>query len=578
MTGSDEAAVAARVAAVEDLLGDPGDPGNPTGAAAVLAADERAEMLAEGERLLHGHGIAAEFVPTALGGRLDRVDALARVLRPVFRRDATLGLGFGATSVLAAANVWFGGRPEQRERTARLLLAGGRVAVAHQGSGRGGDFVRSSLTADRTADGYTLRGVKPVVNNGGRAGLLVLFARTEAETGPHDHCALLLDPARTEPGRYRVLPRRRMTGMRGLEAVGLAFAGQPAPADRLLGAPGTGVGLAQRSFQLTRSLLPSMAIASADTCLRTALSFAVGRSRYGRPLLRTPAARAAMDAAFVDLLIADSLALVATRAAHLLPTQTSVLAAAVRYLLPRLLRESTYDLSVVLGARVFDRSGPYGLFQKNVRDLPVISLGHAGNSACLATLVPQLARLLERPPMSGEPAPAELFRPRGPLPGLDLDRLVPAARHDALAASLAEGTATLRSLAAVPGAPAATASAAALAGTVVRELRELPGRLAGAPDGHPGVFAAADRYVLVLAAAACLGVWQHERTAPDPASPDGFLADPGWLAPALARIVRRLGHPAGELPRACADHVHRELLDRFASLRSFDLYDTPLAG
>lgn len=124
----------------------------------MLAADERAEMLAEGERLLHGHGIAAEFVPTALGGRLDRVDALARVLRPVFRRDATLGLGFGVTSVLAATNVWFGGRPEQRERTARLLLAGGRVAVAHQGSGRGGDFVRSSLTADRTADGYTCAG------------------------------------------------------------------------------------------------------------------------------------------------------------------------------------------------------------------------------------------------------------------------------------------------------------------------------------------------------------------------------------------------------------------------------------
>ena len=107
-------------AELDTLLGDPADLDNPVGHRAVLASDERAEMLAEGERLLDGYCLNAEFVPAEYGGRFTRVDRLAEVLRAVWRRDSCLGLGYGFSSFLAAINIWTAGDERQRRAAARL--------------------------------------------------------------------------------------------------------------------------------------------------------------------------------------------------------------------------------------------------------------------------------------------------------------------------------------------------------------------------------------------------------------------------------------------------------------------------
>jgi hypothetical protein len=88
----------ARVARLEALLGDPTDPGNPLGYGALLEADRAAVPFAEGEAVLDDFGLNAEFVPRELGGRLDGIDTLVRVMRPVFRRDVGLAMGYGMTT------------------------------------------------------------------------------------------------------------------------------------------------------------------------------------------------------------------------------------------------------------------------------------------------------------------------------------------------------------------------------------------------------------------------------------------------------------------------------------------------
>lgn len=79
------------VDALEQRLGDPFDDANPVGFAALLRADERGEMCAAGERALDEHGLNADFVPIALGGRLSRIDDLVAALRAVYRRDPAWG-------------------------------------------------------------------------------------------------------------------------------------------------------------------------------------------------------------------------------------------------------------------------------------------------------------------------------------------------------------------------------------------------------------------------------------------------------------------------------------------------------
>ena len=230
-----------------------------------------------------------------------------------------------------------------------------------------------------------------------------------------------------------------------------------------------------------------------------------------------------------------------------------------------------YDLSIVLGARFYVREGEFGIFQKHVRDLPVLSLGHAGTAACQATIIPQLPRLARRSWFPAEPAPAGLFRARERLPPPSLDGLVLAARTDALSATL---------VAAVDDCPAASTrehAAHGLARAARRgscaDSQESCSCLARGPHRAGAAretFALADRYALLLAAAAVLGVWQQAAATTTPSSPT-----PAWAAAALHRLVRRLGQPPPDLPDGCEDRVHDEVLRRFERAAAATTCTTP---
>ncbi|MFD1658314.1 acyl-CoA dehydrogenase [Streptomyces caeni] len=570
-----EARAAARVAELDRRLGDPTDEGNELSYARLLEADEAGELSEAGERALDELTLGADFVPCAEGGRLERLDTLVRVMRQVFRRDVALGLGYGVTSFMAAVNVWACGDTAQRERLARILTGGGKVSVAYHELAHGNDFVRNEFEArPAQGGGFLLNGAKQVINNAARADAWVLFSRTDPAPGSRSHSVLFVEREGLDADTWQVLPRYDAVGVRGCRLAGLRFDDTPVPASALVGERGKGVETALRAFQVTRAALPGMAVGTADTALRTVVRFALGRRLYRKTVMEIPHARATLSGAFTDLLTCDSLSLAATRAVHLLPEQTSVFAAATKYLVPRLLTDTMHELSIVLGARFYIRDGEYGIFQKHLRDLPVLSLGHAGSAACQATIIPQLSRLARRSWFSDEPAPGELFRPHAELPDIPFDRLTLASGRDGLSATL---------VAAVDGLPGAAPEERAVQGlalTLVDELRQVQeASRALAPEDRtalagPAAFALADRYAHLLAAASAIGVWQQ-------ASRDGgdaFLADPAWLAAALHRLARRLGRRPAALPASVEARMHEEVLRRFHARSSYDLYDTPLTG
>ncbi|MGW3497513.1 acyl-CoA dehydrogenase family protein [Streptomyces sp. NPDC001020] len=562
---SSEAAVQERIARLEHDLGDLDDLGNPLGAQQFLAADEQQRLLPAAERLLDSFGLNAEFVPTELGGRLDRLDALGRVLRAVFRRDAALGLGYGWTSYLAAAVVWAGGSPDQRRATTDLLLAGGRMACGYPEPPQGNDFLRNALTAVPDGAGHRLSGRKEAVNNAARAGALVLFADT-----PEGPSAFLtpgpgVGPGQPGPGPgMALLPRRRTVGVRGCAIQGLTFDDHWLGAGQLVSAAGDGARLAERVFPLTRSAGLSMALGCTDTALRTTTAFARSHRLRSPASLHSARTRTALVNAFADLLVCDCLSLVATRAVHLLPRECGTLGAVAKYLLPTILNETMDDLSIVLGAEAYATSGSYGIFHKTARDLPMIGLGSAGASASRTVLIAQLLRLpgLTVPVDGAGLAP--LFRPfDAALPPCEVWENVHPADQDSLLGSLEES-------ARHAGGP--LGEAAGVLVDQLRVLREGCAELAARPVGEPvspRAYALADRYALLVAGAACLGVWRHR-----PAG--GFLADQAWAAMALARIAGRLDRAAVRMPEQAADRLLAELLHRFDDARSYDLYATAI--
>ncbi|MER6982964.1 acyl-CoA dehydrogenase, partial [Streptomyces carpinensis] len=206
---------------VEDLLGDPFAADNPHGQQALLAADERREVPAATEELFDRFGLAAEFVPRALGGRLTGVEGLAQVLRPVFRRDVALGFGAGMTALFAASVVWTAGDERQRRDTARRLLDGGRITILHREFAHANAILRGEYTARPAPGGFAVDGRKEVVINADRADAFVAYVRTAPGDGPDSHSVFLLETDRLPAHAVHRLPRARTHGMRGAHYAGL---------------------------------------------------------------------------------------------------------------------------------------------------------------------------------------------------------------------------------------------------------------------------------------------------------------------------------------------------------------------
>ncbi|MEV4016587.1 acyl-CoA dehydrogenase [Nonomuraea angiospora] len=540
-------------AELDALLGDPWDDGNPFAYKAVLDADERGELLAHGELALDGVGLAASFVPRSLGGRFVHVDGLVQTMRAIFRRDPTLGLGYGITSFIAAVPVWTDGSGPHRRRLADLLLRGDRAAAAFTELAHGADFTRVELRAEPGPGGFLVTGAKQLINNIGRARAVTLFARTSDAPGSRSHSTLLLDMDELPRDTYRILPRFPTSGLRASPLAGVEFAGCPVPADSVLGELGAGLETSLRAFQVTRTALPAVVIGVLDTELRLATGFASERVLYGRPVADIPQVRDTLVGAFADLLVCDAFSGVAGRALHLLPEQTSVIAAAGKYVVSTLLESATYELSILLGARSYLREGPYGLFQKYQRDLSVTALAHASGAACLSTIIPQLPRLARRSWLRAEPAAPESFELDGELPELDFGRLAADAKGvDTLSAALA--------LADAPELAAFREPFLAELATLRASCLDLPPR-ERTVSASAGTFALAERYSLVLAAAACAGVWSARR---DPVTT-------AWLTVALARLAGRLGLPHPRPPEGAGRLLFDELVLRHEQGRTFDL-------
>jgi alkylation response protein AidB-like acyl-CoA dehydrogenase len=563
--------VAPRASALDDALGDPANPDNPAGFAALADAGERGVFPAAAEAILDDFGLNAEFVPQALGGRLRTIDELARTLRPVFRRDVTLGVGYGVSSFIAAANVWTAGSAVQQHALATTLLANEKASVCYHELAHGNDFARNEFRADPAGPLLVLNGEKHAINNVEHAAALVLFARTGSSAGSRSHSVLLLHREVLDAGHVEHLARYRTPGVTGCRIGGIRFTDCAVPAASVVGSSGDGVEIALRSFQITRSALPAMAVATLDTALRATLGFAVGRRLYGTTVAGLPHARATLAAVFADLLICDALATVASRALHLLPGEASVLAATSKYLVPKLLGEAVYDLSVVLGARCYLREGEYAVVEKLRRDLPVLSLSHAGGAICQASILAQLPTLARHGWTGEADPPRDLFQPGADLPALRPESLrLTNAGRDSLIPSLEPACADLLAC-------EGSRLARDLAGTLrhhLRALREESAQLAPIDRtafAAPHAFGLTHRYALLAAASACLGIWRTHR-----GDPSRFLSEPSWLLAALTRIAGRLDGTERLPPADIRERMFAELSVRHNTRHSFDLDAMPL--
>ncbi|MER5299610.1 acyl-CoA dehydrogenase [Streptomyces lasiicapitis] len=550
----------ARMEALEARLGDPFDPANPAGFAAVVAADEREETPVGGAAALDEFGILAEFVPEALGGRLERVDHLVELMRSVYRRDPSLGLGHCSSSLLGAVNVWTSGSPGQRRDAADLLLAGSKISCAFHELAHGNDIGSVEFAATPTDGALLLNGRKESITNLDRADAVVFLARTDPAAGPRACSQLFVQVKHLDPDRIRFLPRFRSVGMRGVRLGGITVDDCPVDTDALLGTAGTGMETVARAFQLTRIALPGMSTAMLDTALRVTLHHVRRRRLYGKDVAAIPMVRTTLANAFADQLLCEAFASVAARSLHVLPDSGSVYAPAVKFLLAGTLLDALEQLSLVMGSEFYRRDGEHAVFQKMARDIKPVGFGHIARAACLSAMLPQLPVLARRSWRDAAPAPASLFVADAELPPLDLAGL-------RIVAGGRDGLATALNAVLDDDVPALLRP---LIETHVRRLATLTEACAGLKPRDLSIAAEVEvrelaaTYTTVLAASACVGVWRN--------APAGdFLSRPEWLVAVLTRLLGITSGRPDDVPSEVEGALVEELLDRDDRTVSFGL-------
>jgi alkylation response protein AidB-like acyl-CoA dehydrogenase len=249
------------------------------------ALDEASRFPRAEVRGLAELGLMGVNIPSALGGSEAGVVSYALAMMEVARGCASTAVTMAVTNMVGEVITAFGSA-EQRERHVPRLTSGEYTAGAFALSepGAGSDPAGMQTQAERRGEGWVLNGQKQWITSGSEAGVMVVWARTDAPGDRRGHrgisCFLVEKGA---PG-LKIGKKEDKLGLRASETVALAFEDCVLPADALLGAEGEGFKIAMMALDGGRIGIASQAIGIATAALDEAVAYAKDRKQFQRPV------------------------------------------------------------------------------------------------------------------------------------------------------------------------------------------------------------------------------------------------------------------------------------------------------
>jgi alkylation response protein AidB-like acyl-CoA dehydrogenase len=231
----------------------------------IFPADELADLA----RL----GLLGVNVPADYGGAEAGAVAYALAMMEIARADASVAVAMSVTN-MAAELICAWGSEEQKRRHVPRLVGGaylcGSFALSEPQAGSDAGALRA--TARRTASGWRLDGAKQWITSGDRAGLTVVWARSEEGVG-----AFLVEKG--TPGLSTGRPEDKM-GLRGSTTVPVVLDDVEVGAEALLGRPGQGFKIALSALDGGRIGIGAQACGIAAAALEAARRYATERTQF----------------------------------------------------------------------------------------------------------------------------------------------------------------------------------------------------------------------------------------------------------------------------------------------------------
>ena len=244
--------------------------------------DREGRFPAEQLRELADLGMMGVNVPEEYGGAAAGAFAYALAMIEIAQGCASTAVTMAVTNMVAETIVRFGS-PEQRRRYVPELTSG-RFAAGSFGLSEpsgGSDAAALRTSARRDGAGWILNGEKQWITSGDRAGVIIVWARTQPGKGSGGISAFLVEGG--QPG-LRVGKHEDKMGLRASTTVSLAFEDMRLRGDQLLGEEGHGFPIAMAALDGGRIGIAAQAVGIATAALRASVRYAKERRAFGQPI------------------------------------------------------------------------------------------------------------------------------------------------------------------------------------------------------------------------------------------------------------------------------------------------------
>ncbi|MFN8193559.1 MAG: acyl-CoA dehydrogenase family protein [Nocardioidaceae bacterium] len=242
--------------------------------------DEEARYPVEAAEALQAYDFHAPHVPEEYGGA--GADALATVIviEEVSRVDVSASL-IPAVNKLGSLPVMISGSEELKKAYLPRLVAGEGFSYCLSEPEAGSDAASMSTHAVRDGDDWVLNGVKRWITNAGESEFYTVMAVTDAAARSRGISAFVVE--KSDEG-VSFGAKERKLGIKGSPTREVYFDNVRIPADRMIGAEGTGFETAMRTLDHTRVTIAAQAVGVAQGALDYALGYAQEREQFGKPI------------------------------------------------------------------------------------------------------------------------------------------------------------------------------------------------------------------------------------------------------------------------------------------------------
>ncbi|MEM1450059.1 MAG: acyl-CoA dehydrogenase family protein [Planctomycetota bacterium] len=222
-------------------------------------------------------------LPEEYGGAGMGNVALAVVLEELNRACAATGVAVSVHNSLLCAPLMKFGTDAQKTHWLPKLASGEAIgAYSLSEAGSGSDAAALAATATRDGDEWVLNGTKLWVTSGDRAGLFLIYLRSDPDVPKAKGITAFLVPG-DAPG-LKVGKHEMKTGIRGSATVEIILDNVRVGADAVLGEVDRGFPIAMDTLAGGRIGIASQAVGIGQACLDASVKYAMEREQFGKPI------------------------------------------------------------------------------------------------------------------------------------------------------------------------------------------------------------------------------------------------------------------------------------------------------